>query len=150
VQDSNSEPHDASFRLAAASRLVENSRSEDGGQGRAFSARREAGLPLDGHRSGGYTRRKPRRDAAFPPRSFAFNTFTPQQPRVTEPVTANTPFDIEPADSIRVDACKHGNACVYAVAHCMALIPFAFPQSYRPVTLQQPAGGDVSLLYPLL
>jgi hypothetical protein len=149
VQDSNSEPHDASFRLAAASRLVENSRSEDGGQGRAFSARREAGLPLDGHRSGGYTRRKPRRDAAFPPRSFAFNTFTPQQPRVTAPVTANTPFDIELADSTHVDARKHGNASVYAVAGCMALIPQAFQQSYRKVSLQQPARDDVSCLKPM-
>lgn len=26
----------------------------------------------------------------------------------------------------------------------MALIPLTFPQSYRPVTLQQPFGGDVS------
>jgi hypothetical protein len=31
----------------------------------------------------------------------------------------------------------------------MALIRFTFPQSYRPVTLQLPFGGDVSLLHPL-
>lgn len=77
-------------------------------------------------------------------RLFVFNTFTPQQPRVTAPVTANTPFDIELADSTRVDACKRVNASVFTAPGCRALIVFTFPQSYRTVTLQQPAGGDVS------
>lgn len=80
---------------------------------------------------------------------FAFNTFTPEQPRVTAPVTANTPFDIELADSTHVDARKHVNTSVCAVARCMAQIPFTFPQSYRKVTLRQPAGGDVSCLQPM-
>jgi len=31
----------------------------------------------------------------------------------------------------------------------MALIPFTFPQSYRALPPQQPAGGDVSALLPL-
>jgi hypothetical protein len=40
--------------------LLKNSRSEDGGQGRAHFARRVAGLPLDGHRSGGYAAKRAR------------------------------------------------------------------------------------------
>jgi hypothetical protein len=53
------------------------------------------------------------------------------------------------ADSIHVDARKHVNASVYAVARCMALIAFTFPQSYRTVYLQQPFGGDVSPPQPM-
>jgi hypothetical protein len=45
--------------------LLKNTRSEDGSQGRTLSVRREAGLPLDGRRSGGYSRRQPRREADF-------------------------------------------------------------------------------------
>lgn len=62
------------------------SRSEAVSQGRAFSARRASGRSeaksLYGRRSGGYTRVSvPGR--RFQPRPFAFNRFTPQQPRVT-------------------------------------------------------------------
>jgi len=63
---------------------------------------------------------------------------------VTPAGTAHTPFRPELAHSTRVDARKHVNASVFAVAGCMALIPQAFPHGYRPVSLQQPAGGDVS------
>ena len=42
--------------------LLKNTRSEDGGQGRTFCVRREAGLTLDGRRSGGYSR-EARREA---------------------------------------------------------------------------------------
>jgi hypothetical protein len=61
--------------------LLQNSRSEDGGQGRTFFVRREAGLPLDGNRSGGYAA-SAAPGCPFPPRSFVFNTFTPEQPRL--------------------------------------------------------------------
>ncbi|HLH08002.1 MAG TPA: hypothetical protein VKW78_12260 [Terriglobales bacterium] len=69
---------------------------------------------------------------------------------VTPAETAHPPILFLAADSIHVDARKHVNASVYAVARCMALIPFTFPQSYRAVTLQLPFGGDVSLLQPTL
>ena len=69
---------------------------------------------------------------------------------VTPAGTAHTPILFLAADSIHVDARKHGNASVYAVSGCMALIPQAFPQSYRAVTLQLPFGGDVSLSLPPL
>jgi hypothetical protein len=59
-------------------------------------------------------------------------------------VTANSPIFLLAADFTRVDARKHVNACVGAASGCRALIPLAFPQSYRMVTPQQPAGGDVS------
>jgi len=48
---------------------------------RTLRVHRSEAETLDGHRSGGYARSAP----AMPvqPRSFAFNRFTPQQPRVT-------------------------------------------------------------------
>jgi hypothetical protein len=59
-------------------------------------------------------------------------------------VTANTPIFLLAADSIHVDARKHGNASVGAVSGYTALIRFTFPHSYRTVPPQQPAGGNVS------
>ena len=86
----------------------------------------------------------------FPPRPCIFNTFTPQQPRVTAAGTANTSFDIELADSTRVDARKHVNPSVYAVARCIPLALLTLTPREPKVTAQQPAGGDVSHLHPLL
>jgi len=63
---------------------------------------------------------------------------------VTPAATGHTPFRPELAHSTRVDACKHVNPSVGAVSGCRALTPCTFPQSYRPVTLQLPFGGDVS------
>ena len=76
---------------------------------------------LYGRRSGGYTRRQPRRNAV----SASMLSFQHVHPR------------------------KHVNACVFAVSGCMRLIRFTFPQSYRKVSLQQPFGDDVSMLLPL-
>ena len=63
---------------------------------------------------------------------------------VTPAGTEYAPFCPERLHSAHVDLRKHGNASVYAVSGSMALIPQAFPQSYRTVTLQLPSGGDVS------
>jgi len=46
---------------------------------------------LDGHRSGGYAA-SAAPGSPFLPRSFAFNTLTPQQPKVTPAVTSNHAF----------------------------------------------------------
>ena len=85
----------------------------------------------------------------FPPRSFAFNTLTPQQPWVTAPVTAHRPFRPELTHSTCVDARKHVNALFFASDGRRCLIPLTFPHGYRPVSLQQPAGGDVPPLKPM-
>ncbi len=51
------------------------------------------------------------------------------------------------ADSTRVHPQQPVNTSVFAVPGCRPLIPEAFPQSYRKLLLQQPAGGDVSPLF---
>ena len=65
-------------------------------------------------------------------------------------VTAHTPYRPEPPHSTRVDARKHGNASVCAVARCIRLALLTLTPQQPPVTLQQPAGGDVSCLLPPL
>ena len=84
--------------------LLQNSRSEDGNQGRAALQRvhRSEAETLDGHRSGGYARER----AGMPiqPRSFALNRFPPQQPKVTPAVTANRTFHPQPPCSQQVPA----------------------------------------------
>ena len=42
---------------------------------------------------------------------------------------------------------KRVNTLFFALAGCRCLIPQAFPHGYRAVSLQQPAGGDVSPLF---
>ena len=84
----------------------------------------------------------------FQPRSFAFNRFTPQQPLVTAPVTARTPLCPELAHSTRVDARKHVNASVCAVAARIPLALLTLTAEEPQVPLQQPAGGNVSHLQP--
>ena len=92
---------------------------------------------LYGRRSGGYTRGSaPGRP--FLLRSFVFNTFTPQQPKVTPAVTAHRPFRLEPPHSTRVDARKHVNASVCAVARCIPLALLTLTPQQPPVSLQLP------------
>src|SRR5271165_5259352 len=102
---------------------------------------------LDGHRSGGYARQRAGTPISAP--ILCFQHVDAAATLVTAPVTAHRPFRPELTHSTRVDARKHVNALFCAVAGCIALIPQAFPQSYRPVSLQQPAGGDVSPLNPM-
>lgn len=107
------------WKTAAARTAVKGGRSP---------ARREAGLPLDGHRSGGYAARAAP-GCPFPPRRFLFNTFTPQQPpRLHRTTIAGPPFPLV-ADFTQVYPEKPVNASVYAAPGCMALIAFTFPQS---------------------
>jgi len=109
----------------------------------ALCPSRQRAKPLDGHRSGGYARE--RAGMPVPASILSFHHVDAAATLVTPAATAHPPILFLAADSIHVDACKHVNASVYAVARCMALIRFTFPQSYRPVSLQQPFGGDVSL-----
>ena len=103
---------------------------------------RSAAESLYGRRSGGYARER----AGTPVSAsiLCFQHVDAAATLVTAPVTANRTFPPELAHSTRVDARKHVNASVCAVSGCMALIAFTFPQSYRAVSPQQPAGGDVS------
>jgi hypothetical protein len=73
----------------------------------------------------------------FPPRSFAFNTLTPQQPEVTPAGTANRLFHPYPLDSTRVDACKHVNALFCAIDGCIALALLA-------LTAELPQGNSAA------
>jgi len=61
--------------------------------------------------------------------------------KVTAPVTAHTPFRPELAHFTRVDARKHVNASVCAVARCIPLALLTLIPQQPPVTLQQPAPG---------
>jgi len=101
---------------------------------------------LYGRRSGGYARE--RACDASSASILCFQQVYAAATLFTPAGTAPTSIFLLAADSTRVDACKHGNASVYAVARCMALIRFTFPHSYRTVSLQQPAGGDVSQRQP--
>ena len=69
---------------------------------------------------------------------------------VTPAGTAHTPLCPELPHSTRVDARKHVNASIYAVARCIPLALLTLTAEEPQVPLQQPAGGDVSLLHPLL
>ncbi len=69
---------------------LQNSRSEDGGQGRALFARREAGLPLDGHRNGGYARQRAGR--SVPASILCFQHVDAAATSRYRAVTAHRPF----------------------------------------------------------
>ena len=125
------------WKTAAAKPSVKADRREP------RSGRSEA-QSLYGRRSGGYARE--RAGIALVSASIlSFQHVYAAATLVTAPVTAPMLIFLLAADSARVDACKHVNASVYAVARCMMLIAFTFPHSYRPVSRQQPFGGDVSL-----
>jgi len=68
---------------------------------------------------------------------------------VTPAGTAHTPLCPELPHSTRVDVRKHVNASVCAVAARIPLALLTLTPQQPPVTLQQPAGGDVSLLQPV-
>jgi hypothetical protein len=73
--------------------LLKNTRSEDGSQGRAAlcASRWRERSPLTDTAAKG-TRGVSRAGMHFQPRSFDFNTLTPQQPTVTPAATLNSPF----------------------------------------------------------
>jgi hypothetical protein len=101
-----------------------------------------ARMAVKGGRSLPVQRRLPRVSAPgrpFPPRSFAFNTLTPQQPKVTPAGTANRPFSPLVACFQHVYARKHVNASVCAprrvhrigAAHVNAQLPNGIPAATR-------------------
>jgi hypothetical protein len=110
-----------------------------------MSGRSEA-ESLYGRRSGGYARE--RAGTLVPAPIFCFHHVDAAATLGYRAGTAHTPILFLAADSIHVDARKHVNTCVGAASGCMALIPFTFPHGYRTVSLQQPAGGDVSERQP--
>jgi hypothetical protein len=123
---------------------LQNSRSEDGAQGRAALQRvhRSEAQTLDGHRSGGYTRvSAPRRQFRLDP---LFSTRLRAVTQGYRAATAMQHFFLLAADFTHVDAAGTRKRPFFASAGCRFLIPQAFPHSYRTVSLQQPAGGDMS------
>jgi hypothetical protein len=114
---------------------------------RTLRVHRSEAETLDGHRNGGYARERVRE--ALCASILSFHHVDAAATLVTPAGTVHAPFCSELLHSTHVDARKHVNASVCAVARCMALMAFTFPQSYRKVTLQQPAGGDVSCLPPM-
>jgi len=73
---------------------------------------------LDGHRSGGYARERAGTPVLAP--ILSFQHVYAAATSVTPAGTANTPIRFLAADSIRVDARKHVNACVYAIMRCIS------------------------------
>ncbi len=67
----------------------------------------------------------------FQHRSFGFNTLTPQQPKVTLPVTANRAFSPLAACFQHVYLRKPVNVPFFAPADCKPLMPLWFPHGYR-------------------
>jgi hypothetical protein len=110
--------------------------------GRSLPVHRSEAQTLDGHRSGGYARERAR-DADSAP-ILSFQHVYVAATLVTPAVTAHRPFRPEPTHSTRVDARKHVNASVYAVARCIRLALLTLTAEEPQVPLQQPAGGDVS------
>jgi hypothetical protein len=116
---------------------------------------------LDGHRSGGYStpatktcRRGPwytreaRRDAV----SASTLSFQHVHAAATPRYRAGNlqhPIFLLVACFQHVHPRKHVNTCVYAALGSMALIPNTFTAQQPSVSLQQPAGGDVSAFHPV-
>ena len=103
---------------------------------------RSAAKTLDGHRSEGYAPQ--RAGTPIPASTLSFqHVHAAATPRYRAG-NLEHPIFLLVACFQHVHPRKHVNACVYAVSGCRALIRFTFPHGYRPVSLQQPFGGDVS------
>jgi hypothetical protein len=100
---------------------------------------------LDGHRSEGY-RASARRDAVSASTLSFQHVHAAATPRYRNG-NLEHPIFLLVACFQHVHPRKHVNTCVYAALGSMALIPHTFTAQHPAVSLQQPAGGDLSAYF---
>jgi len=111
-------------------------------KGALLCASREAGPTLDGHRSGGYARK--RAESLAPASLICFQCVYAAMVQRIRTVARHDQFSSLPTRFQYVTECYHVNTLFFAAAERTLFIPFMFTLGSKWYLYSYPAGDDVS------